>query len=153
MPACPPRTQSTRPPTGLKASLKLLVSLSANEVKYSKPTGDDSHVQISRERVQVLGQPHMPQKHTSLCDVPTHLKQSSTDPVTSSASSLGSLPAILPILKRKSSVSICQHHQPVESPCYTRNIPRDCPSHQRRAKWLSLFHKGQLPHRGPITLT
>lgn len=90
----------------------------------------------------------MPQKHASLRDLPTHLKQSSTDPVTSSASSLGSLPAILPILKRKSNVSICQHHQPVEGPCYTRNVPRDCPSLQRRAKWLSLFHKGHLPHQG-----
>ena len=64
-----------------KTLSKFVKYQSANEVKYSKPTGDDSHVQISRERVQVLGQPHMPQKHNSLCDLPTHLKQSSTDPV------------------------------------------------------------------------
>ena len=135
----------------LKASCSRSTMLDESSCRTpSEETGkyDDSHVQISRERVQVLGQPHMPQKHNSLCDLPTHLKQSSTDPVTSSASSLGSLPAILPILNRKSSVSICQHHQPVEGPCYTRNITRDCPSLQRRAKWLSVFHKGHLPHQG-----
>lgn len=99
-----------------KTVSKFVKYQSANEIKYSKPTGDDSHVRISGERVKALGQHHVPQKHARLCDLPTHLKQSSTDPVTSSASSLGSLPAILPILKKKSNVSICQHHQPIEGP-------------------------------------